>query len=207
VLQHAGGSLARVELAAPSDPAMAGASSLSYYSVPTPQPKLLKKHDLVSILVRESSDFSSEGTTDLKHTQDLDAQIDSYVTMHLQQMRLIEMTPSTPMELKTSAARDFNGTATVNRQDSFNAQISAEVIDVKPNGTLVLRASEAIKTDEEEQTMTLLGTCRVEDISADNTVLSTQLFDLSLNKTHRGAVRDTTERGFITRLLDSINPF
>ena len=207
VLERAGGSLARVELGGTLDPSLAGASSNSYYSVPEPAPKILKKHDLVTVIVREESQFASQGTTNLKHTQDFDAQIDSYVQLEIAHLKAIEQSPSTPMELKTSAARDFDGEATVNRSDSVTAQITAEVIDVKPNGTLVLKATEDIKTDEEEQQMTLLGTCRVDDVTADNTVLSTQLYDLSLIKKHKGAVRDTTERGFITRLLDSINPF
>jgi flagellar L-ring protein precursor FlgH len=64
-----------------------------------------------------------------------------------------------------------------------------------------------IQTDEEEQSVILSGVCRAEDITADNTVLSTQLHDLTVRKTHKGAVRDTTKRGWIPRLLDVLNPF
>jgi hypothetical protein len=41
----------------------------------------------------------------------------------------------------------------------------------------------------------------------DNTVLSTQCYDLNLEKNHRGAVRDTQKRGLVPRLLDFVNPF
>ena len=110
-------------------------------------------------------------------------------------------------EAKSTGARNFKGDAQLKRADSYTGRITAQVIDVKPNGTLVLQADEHIKTDEEEQNVTLVGTCRVEDVTADNTVLSSQLFDLSLNKQHKGSVKDTTERGSLERLLDSINPF
>jgi flagellar basal body L-ring protein FlgH len=53
----------------------------------------------------------------------------------------------------------------------------------------------------------LTGVCRVQDITTDNSVLSTQLFDLDVRKTHSGAVRDGTKRGFVPRALDWINPF
>ena len=52
---------------------------------------------------------------------------------------------------------------------------TAEVLDVKPNGTLVLQARKRIKTDDEEQVFVLSGTCRAEDITADNTILKTAL--------------------------------
>ena len=43
--------------------------------------------------------------------------------------------------------------------------------------------------------------------SPDNTVLSTQLHNLNLEKHTDGAVRDATKRGFIPRLLARLNPF
>jgi flagellar L-ring protein precursor FlgH len=106
-----------------------------------------------------------------------------------------------------SGTRNLKGEATVDRTDSLTARITAEVIDVKPNGTLVLQAKQRIKTDDEEQQFVFTGTGRVEDVGVDNTILSTQLYDKDVTKTHTGAVRDTTKRGLIPKLLDLINPF
>jgi flagellar L-ring protein precursor FlgH len=208
MVQRTGGSLLRAETAGHAEGGALTPSAASYYDVPDPKPKLLRKHDLVTIVIRENSQFASNGTTDLKHGNDLDAIIDSYVTLGWEKgPTLGEHAPATPIEMKTSGQRDFKGDAQVERDDTFTGRITAEVIDVKPNGTLVLEASENIKTDEEDQKVTLIGTCRVEDISADNTLLSNQLFNLSLNKQHTGAVKDTTQRGLFTRFLDWINPF
>ena len=44
-------------------------------------------------------------------------------------------------------------------------------------------------------------------ITADNTILSTQLADFNLRKTHKGNVRNATKKGLIPKLLDVINPF
>ena len=78
---------------------------------------------------------------------------------------------------------------------------------MKPNGTMVLQARQHIKNDEEEQMMILSGICRVEDITPDNTVLSTQIYDKDVAKTNKGALRDTTKRGWVPKLLDAVNPF
>jgi flagellar L-ring protein precursor FlgH len=212
IVERNGGSLARAQLGAgpfgagERIPGASDAANASYFAVPEQQPKLLRKHDLVTIIVRENSAFSTDATTDLKHSADFDAQIDDYVTL-MGGFGLESHTPTNPIELKTLAARDFNGQGTVNRTDSLTISITAAVLDVKPNGTLVLEAKKTIKTDEELQDIQLVGTCRVQDITADNSVLSTQLYDLQVTKTHKGAVRDTTKRGFIPRMLDWINPF
>ena len=88
-----------------------------------------------------------------------------------------------------------------NRADTFTGRITAEVVDVKPNGTLILQATETIKTDEEEQRVTLIGTCRVEDITADNSVLSNQLYDLTSVSSIKGAVKDTTHPGNLHAII------
>ena len=107
-----------------------------------------------------------------------------------------------------NGSRNFKGEATVDRTDSYTQRVGAEVIDVKPNGTLVLQAMKTIQTDEEEQSVILSGVCRAEDITAgDNTVLSTALHDHELTKTHRGSVRNATRKGWGGKLLDAISPF
>jgi len=208
LVQHTGGSLLRAETAGQSNGGALTPEVASYYNVPPAKPKLLRKHDLVTIVIRENSQFQTNGTTDLKRQNDLDAVIDSYVTLGWEKgPTLAEHTPATPIELKTNGQRDFKGTAQLERDDSYTGRITAEVVDVKPNGTLILQATENIKTDDEEQKVTLVGTCRVEDITADNTVLSNQLFNLSLSKQHKGAVKDTTKRGWFERFFDWVNPF
>jgi len=81
------------------------------------------------------------------------------------------------------------------------------VLDVKPNGTLVLQARSRIKTDDEERYFILTGTCRVDDVSADNTILSSQLFDKNLEQRNKGNVRNATRKGWLENLLDVISPF
>lgn len=106
-----------------------------------------------------------------------------------------------------TGARTSHGEAEVDRSDSMIARITAEVLDVKPNGNLVLQARKTIRTDAEDQHFILTGVCRAEDITPDNSVLSTQLYDLMLQKNSKGDVHMATERGNLPKLLDYLNPF
>jgi flagellar L-ring protein precursor FlgH len=202
-----GGSLLRASLMSAPDPARAGLKNVSVFSVPEPEAKTIKKHDLVTIIIREESEVSSQGTSDLKRQSDVDAKVDNFARLNLQNFALQPAIGSVAPELKASASRNFKGEATVDRTDSVITRVTGEVLDVKPNGTLVLQARKKIKNDEEEQILLCSGICRVEDITPDNTVLSTQLFDLEFTKTNKGQVRNTTKTGFIHKLLDFVNPF
>ncbi len=207
LLQRSGNSLLRANLLAQREAVQAKLSEVSYIAVPEPEPRKIKQHDLVTIIVREESAFSSEGKSDLKRQSVLDARLEEFIKLSLENKTLSGGKNTNMPSIKGSSQRDFKGEATVDRTDSLTLRITAEVLDVKPNGTLVLQARKDIKTDEEEQHILLSGICRAEDVTADNSVLSTQLADVSLQKSHKGAVRDTTERNFLDKLFSGLSLF
>ncbi len=211
VMQANGGSLLQ---ASPSASAPAGSNSptnktpYSLFAVGEPEPKVLRKHDLVNIVVQEVSEYTATGTSDLKRDSNLDAKVDQFVKFNPSSFSLHGTGQATnPVEIKMEGERDFKGDASVDRSDTVTLRLEAEVIDVKPNGTLVLQSKKHIKTDDEDQTIILSGVCRVTDIDATNSVLSTDLQDLDLQKITTGAIHDTTKRGILHRILDFLNPF
>ena len=85
-----------------------------------------------------------------------------------------------------------------------DASMTGKIIDVKPNGLLVIEARAKVEHDEEISTITLTGTCRKEDVTADNTILSTQIADKHVAVKNEGALRAVSTRGWIPKLLDLI---
>jgi flagellar L-ring protein precursor FlgH len=192
----------------PADAQQAKNNEAGFFAVPAPQPKTLKKHDLVTIVIREESDYSAKGDNNFDKKAELQAKLDQFVKLNVQNFSIYGLAQSqNPASIDVSGERTFNGTGQVDRSDSLNARVEAEIVDVKPNGTLVLQAHKKIKQDTEEQEFILSGICRVEDITADNTVLSTQISNLDVQKNQKGDVRQATKRGFLPKLLDFINPF
>lgn len=181
-------------------------AAVSLLAVAPPQPKTLKKHDLIQIIIRESTQASSIGNTDAKKDTSIDAHLDNYLKL-TNQFQVKGVVPSQPLGIVGAANTEFKGDATATREDTYVTRIGAEVMDVKPNGTLVIQAKKHIKLDEEEQDYILSGVCRVDDVAADNTILSTQLHDMDLTETTKGVVSDTNNRGFLTKLLATLNPF
>jgi flagellar L-ring protein precursor FlgH len=208
VIPHSGGSLMRAGAFQPVSPeprpGQTRMDAVSLYAVPAPAPREIKKHALLTIVIREESQASSQAKADATKETSLDAHLDQYVKL-TSKLYLDQI--NNPLSIQSGTKQEFKGDGQADRSDSFVTRIGAEVVDVKPNGTLVLQARKHIKLDEEEQDYVLSGVCRVEDVSIDNTVLSTQLHDLDLTKTTKGIVRDATKRGLFTRFLDFVNPF
>ena len=210
LFQKSGGSLLRTGLAAANDPNQAKLGQVSYTSLPDPEPKMIRKHDLITIVIKEESAFTSKGDAQLKREADFDAQLNAWARLNLDRLTLSPTGgsgASTYPEVKMTGTRNFNGDGSVDRSDTLTARITGEIVDVKPNGTLVIQARKLIRTDEEEQQFILSGTCRAEDVASDNTVLSTQIFDLQLQKNHTGTVREATRRTWLQKLVDIVSPF
>src|SRR6476646_8992603 len=136
LMQLNGGSLLRASLASAPDPAKAHIASISFFSVPEPEPKVIKKHDLLTIIIREESEMTSDGKSDLKKSADLDMRVDEWIKLHTHNWELQGGAQGpTPPSVKASGIRNLKGEAKLERTDSFLARITAEVVDVKPNGT------------------------------------------------------------------------
>ena len=207
-MRRHGSSLLRATMHARSDSAQARLADVSFTAVPEPIPRTLRKHDQVTIIVREESEFRSRGSTELTKEAEFEARLEEFIRLKIRNAEIEggALGDSGP-SIHATGRRDFRGEGQVDRSDRFTTRVQAEVLDVKPNGTLVLQARSRIKTDDEERFFILTGTCRVEDVSADNTILSSQLYDKNLEQRNRGNVRNATRRGWLGDLLDVITPF
>ncbi len=181
-------------------------TSLTYTEAPPP--RQIQINDLITIIIDETSKQKSEQSLDTKKDYDFKAALNKFPSLK----KLIDGELGTGnsdpvVELDASSKNKFKGDGTFERTDKFSARIQAKVIDVKPNGVLVLEARKLVEAGEEKQTIILSGSCRKEDITLTNTVLSTQLADLSISSKQEGQVKDTATKGWIPRVLETLFNF
>jgi flagellar L-ring protein precursor FlgH len=192
---------------APADPA-APLYGFSLLAVQPPQPKSFKVHDLVTIIVSQSSQQEAEQALNTEKKYDLSADIGPLVDfLQLLEARLEPGGSGSVPLARAAADGKFDGKGTFERTDKFTAKLQAEIIDVKPNGTLVLEARTHVAMGREVQTMVLSGKCRLEDVTDGNTVMSYQLADLRLISQHEGQVDKAAKKGVIPRVLETLFAF
>lgn len=183
---------------------------VSFSAARMPQPKQYALHDLVTIIVREDTQAGSDASLDTKKEENLDAKVTAFPNLRLDQLirgRLAGGALKDGPQATIDSKNEFKGDGKYTRKDTFTSRLTAEVIDVKPNGTLVLEARKFIKTDDESLNMVITGTCRAEDVTIDNTVLSTQLHDLSVVKENTGELRNASKKGIFTKIIDTLINF
>lgn len=175
--------------------------------LPKTRERRINVHDLVTIIVREDKRHSTKSKLEQDKNWDIATALTEWIRIdedeHLVPQNFTRGRPSVDFRYEDK----YDGEGKIDRSDTLTMRITAEVIDVKPNGTLVLEARKSIAHDDETQVMKLTGICRADDITPENTVLSTQVADLSIDVDNDGAARDASKRGRIKKFVDLLNLF
>jgi flagellar L-ring protein FlgH len=196
------------DLDAPPQDVQAPLRGVSLTLVEAPKPRDYKTHDLVSIIISEQSSASSKAQLDTKKDSKIDAGVDKLPDlMELLQLRLDDSDRSSLTSVKADAKANWKGDGKYERSERLTDRITATILDIKPNGTIVLEARRLIQKDKETQTVVLSGTCRREDITNANTILSSQLAELVVKIESEGEVRQASEKGWLTNLFETIFNF
>lgn len=177
---------------------------------PPPEPRSFQKHDIVHIVISESTRVKNKHDVKMEKDSDISAAITDFPEL----LDFLELrfkagnnSSSELPKVGGKASKQFQSKGNVDQNNTLTARIAATVLEVKPNGTLLLEARQTIETDGESQTLVLSGLCREEDVTAANTVLSYQLADLRIRRETEGDLKDNAEKGFFTRVFDTIFAF
>lgn len=106
--------------------------------------------------------------------------------------------------ISTASDTKFKGGGVTTRSGELTAVMTARVVEVLPNGDLVLEGAREIEINGDRQMVVLTGVVRPTDISKDNTVLSPEIGQLRIRYFGRGLIKDNLKPGFLIRVLNKI---
>jgi flagellar L-ring protein precursor FlgH len=155
--------------------------------------------DIVTINIVESASASKNATTSTARNSDIEASWTGVLSKLSGDW--------VGGDVKSTFANSFDGKGETTRKSSLNAYISAQVVQVLPNGNLAIHGSRQVQVNNENQFINIQGVVRPEDISSNNIVLSTFIADAKIELSGRGVVSDKQRVGWLTRILDWVWPF
>ncbi len=180
----------------------------SWTYAPPPPVQEVRINDLVYIRVNIGSEVLSEGDAQVRKTGLYDALLGSWVMLDgLRWVKPAPMSDGAP-RVQGAMTQRRQAESYVETRDSLEFDIQSRVVDIRPNGNLVLEARKNISNNEEHWEYSLTGECRAQDIGPGNTLLSRNIADLKIDKRERGQVRDGYKRGWFAKWFDQvIDPF
>lgn len=185
-------------------PVMLNDASWTYQ--PAPPLRVFQKQDVVTIRVDEITRVMAEGNIDNRKRTLFDAIVNDWikvVNFRFVPQPMVEGQPGVAFQSQSNYRAD----ASVESRESMTFNIAATVVDIRPNGNLVLEARKHIRINDNLWETSLTGICRAIDIGPDNVVLSKDLIDLEIRKEDQGQLRDGVSRGWFQRWVDRFGPF
>jgi len=138
---------------------------MSPFAVTKPEAEKIKVNDLITIIVRESKTVTSDSKLESKKDWKLDSALTKWICFNASQGIVPATFPDGTPAMALNWNNDYKGDGTYDRKDELTTRVTARVIDVKPNGNLVLEAKDEIRIDEEGYTISLVGECRGLDVT------------------------------------------
>ncbi|MBS1803011.1 MAG: flagellar basal body L-ring protein FlgH [Acidobacteria bacterium] len=149
--------------------------------------KAMRVHDVISIVVTETLAASTDGQVKNVRASNAKSSVSSLLGALKGSNSLTNLVGQ-----NSSSGLTAQGQSTTN--SSVSTTFGGEVVDVLPNGMLVVQATRQLTFSQQTQLIKLRGLVRPEDVSAQNQVLSTAMTDLELEVTGKGVVSDSTYR-------------
>jgi len=178
----------------------------SLTAIKLPEPKVLKVNDFVGVVVRYQLRHESSSKVKQDNKWDVNAKLAAWFRLHDQKLVEQDFEGGTP-EVKFKNKNGMENEGKADRKDVFETRVMAKVLDIKPNGNLVIVAWSRMEIDNESQCLRLTGECNRNDITADGNVTSDKIFGLDVRTMNEGAVRDAVKRGWFKELYDTAKPF
>jgi len=157
--------------------------------------------DIITVVISESTSQNAS----LKTKGEKSAGINNVFTQFLFPNTLTENGETPTVDI--SGDNDYEGKGEVANSTSVSARMSVIVTDVLPNGNLVLEGVRSVTFAKESQYMVLRGLARPHDVTADNTILSNQIANATLEFVGEGEVSSAAHKGWLMKLNDFVNPF
>ena len=122
--------------------------------------------------------------------------------------RLIARTGADPASLVSTTGTNSNeGKGTVTRSETLTTNVAAVVMQVLPNGNLVLEGKQEVRVNFEVRELIVAGVVRPEDIESDNTIDSNKIAQARIGYGGRGQITDQQQPRYGQQVLDVLLPF
>jgi flagellar L-ring protein precursor FlgH len=163
--------------------------------------RAMRPHDLISVVVSENLAASTDGTVKSSRASNASSGISGLIgTLHAANalQNLVNQNSSEGLNAQGASATNSSLTTT----------LGGQVVEVLPNGMLVIEAARQVEFSQQMQTIILRGLVRPEDISQENQVLSTAISSLEVQVRGKGIINDYTHRqNVLVRLLEKVLVF
>ena len=109
--------------------------------------------------------------------------------------------------LDVGSQSQFRGQGSVRRNEKLTLRIAATVVDVLPNGHLVIQGDQEVRVNNELRDLQIVGIVRPEDISRHNVIEYDRIAGARIAYGGRGQITTAQQPRWGQQVVDTVLPF
>ncbi len=158
--------------------------------------------DILTVVINFDEKAIFDNETQRQRTSSENEQINNFFGLQANAPKSIGNNP-----INVAGASNHDGKATMDREEQVNLQVAALVLQVLPNGNLVVQGHQEFRVNYEVRELQLVGVIRPQDISSVNTVDYSKLAEARISYGGRGQLMDIQQPRYGQQFLDILQPF
>jgi flagellar L-ring protein precursor FlgH len=161
--------------------------------------------DLLTVFIDETTSLSGTQRSSRERSSDIASEVKAFLFSPIASSFGTHKGELPQTEISAGASSEGGGTVT--NRTTLRSQATVRVIDVLPNGILVVEGTRAVAFSGQKYFGKLRGFVRPADISRANTIPSSAIADAHIEYVSEGSLTQNEKEGFLTRFFNKINPF
>lgn len=101
-----------------------------------------------------------------------------------------------------SGSDSFKADGSASSTNRANGRVSVTVVEVEPNGNMIVEGTQSIWQNKNEHKITLRGVVRRDDVTYANTVSSAQVADATIRFDGKGPLNSKQRQGILTQIFN-----
>jgi flagellar L-ring protein precursor FlgH len=161
--------------------------------------------DVVTIVLNETTNFQGQETRTLK--KNTISQANATLDANYSAGKLTTRNFSGAFKGSANSDRELNGTSNLQSNRNLIDNMAVQVIQVLPNGNLVVEGFRTRVVLGEERTIRISGIIRPENIGINDTVLSQFVANFTMEYYGKGIETSYINHGWLGRIMNKVWPF
>jgi flagellar L-ring protein precursor FlgH len=158
--------------------------------------------DVLTIIISENTKI------DNKVKRDLSKETSNSLNFNGKDVQVGDLITSIPsLKFNAESSKSLNGKSDYKDERKFEDRITVVVIDVNPNGTLVVMGTREREVGGDKQIIQASGIVQPRDIQYDNSIRSEQVGNFKLISVNDGVTKSYNEPGWLGKIVDFLWPF
>ncbi len=163
--------------------------------------------DIVTVDIDISEKASLSNQTTRTRESDDKAGVDNLFGLEKSLNKILPEAVDPSSLIGTNSSLNNVGTGKISRSESVAVKIAATVVQILPNGNLVIHGLQETQINSEVRELQIAGIIRPQDITSDNIISYEKIAEARLAYGGRGHISDMQQPRYGSQILDIIMPF